>query len=214
LKSRWLDVSRPIYPGMPVWPGDPPVTSEPVSQIADGQVSNVTRWTLSSHVGTHVDPPLHFEPGGGSVEAMSPDVLCGTAAVIDFRDRYDSLSASDLVATVPSSTTRLLLHTANSHSDSLVFHEDYVALMPDAARWIVQSGIKMIGVDGPSVEAFLSHTFEVHHILLRSGVAILEGLDLSGIETGWYDMVCAPILMRNGDGAPARVFLKPCARDW
>lgn len=207
--KEWLDVSRKLRPGMPVWPGDPPVTTAPVSRIENGQVSNVTLWTFPSHVGTHVDPPRHFIHDGGSVESMLPGILCGPAYVLDLREQTSHVSADTLAARFPSGVSRLLLHTANSHADPDVFHEDYIALTPDASRWLVQAGIPLIGVDGPSIEPFDTESFDVHHTVLGAGIAVIENLALAGIEEGSYEMICAPILLEDGDGAPARVFLRP-----
>ncbi len=203
-----IDITRPIYPGMPVWPGDPPVVEEPVSRIADGDSSNVTRFMLGSHTGTHIDAPWHFESGGATVESLPLEILCGDCRVVDLSDIRGLIAADDLSSGKFGPSRRLLIRTRNSLAVPDVFHKDFVALSPDAADWIVGQGICLLGIDGPSVEEYGSSAFPVHHALLRAGVVIVEGLDLSGVTAGDYHLFCAPLKWSGADGAPVRVFLK------
>jgi arylformamidase len=206
----WIDITRPIYPGMPVWPGDPPIVEEPVSRIADGDSSNVTRFLLGSHTGTHIDAPRHFEPSGACIDALNPDALMGPCLVLDLASGQEHIARADLERIVNVPVERLLIRTRNSFAEPTVFHKDFVALLPDAAGWIVEQGIRLIGVDGPSVEEYGSSDFPVHHALLRAGVVIVEVLDLSRVAAGDYDLFCAPLKWAGADGAPARAFLRKC----
>jgi len=204
----WRDVTRTVAPGMPVWPGDPQVEEQAVARIAEGSASNVTLFRLSSHTGTHVDPPKHFLDGGGGVDALDLDALCGPCRVVDVSGARGHITAEDLSELTEACEPRILLRTANSSRPADVFHEDYTALTPDAAEWLVRAGVRLVGVDGPSVEGFEGEGFPVHHTLLGAGVVLVEGLDLEGVKPGPYELVCAPVKWKDADGAPARVLLR------
>lgn len=207
-QTRWLDVTRVIAPAMPVWPGDPPVEEEPLGRIAEGSGSNVTRFLLGSHTGTHIDPPLHTEPGGRSADLLDLDTLCGPCFLLNLSAASGHIAAADLVAAGAAGSRRILIRTRNSDRDADVFHEDFTALTLDAAEWLVANGVRLVGVDGPSVEAFGSEGLPVHHTILGAGIVAVEGLDLCNVPAGPYEMVCAPLKWRGADGAPARVLLR------
>jgi arylformamidase len=210
-RSPWIDVTRAITPGMPVWPGDPPVEEQPLARVEQGAVSNVTRFMLGSHTGTHVDPPKHLEPGGDPVDALDLETLCGPCRLLDLADAMGHITAADLESSdnfEPAGETRLLLRTRNASHASDLFDEGFIAITEDAAGWLVRQGVRLVGIDGPSIEAFNTNDFAVHHTLLQAGVIIIEGLELGGLEEGRYDMVCAPLKWRDADGAPARVLLR------
>jgi arylformamidase len=203
----WQDITRHLYPGMPVWPGDHPVEEQRTSSIAGGDTCNVSCWTFSSHTGTHVDPPLHFEADGASVDRMDLNVLCGRCRVLDVTGVRGHITAANLAGVEGSA--RLLLKTRNSQSDPSVFHEDFVALTPAAAALLAGTGVRVVGIDGPSVEPFhAAADYPIHHTLLRDGVAVVEGLALAEIEPGEYEFVCLPLPWRNGDGSPCRAMLR------
>lgn len=203
--APWIDVSRTLSPAAPVWPGDPPVEREHVARIRSGDASNVSRFCLSSHAGTHVDAPRHFLDDGAGVDALDVNVLCGPCRVLDLSHATGHIAARDLDAP---GEVRLLIKTVNSLRDWDRFHDDYTALAPDVAEAMARAGVWLVGVDGPSVEAFHQGDFPVHHLLLGAGIILVENLDLRGITPGRYDMVCAPLKWADADGAPARVFLR------
>jgi arylformamidase len=195
-----IDISMPITSETPVWPGDPPVLIEPVARIAAGDPADVSRLTLGTHTGTHVDPPAHFLPGGVTVDALPLDVLVGPAVVADVAvpGPVDA-GVLDALA-VPTGTTRLLLRTGRAAG----------AVTADGARWLVERGVHLVGADTLSIEPATDHPEErypVHRILLGAGVIIVEGLDLSAVAPGPYELVCLPLRIAGGDGAPARVVL-------
>jgi len=200
------DLSLPISPSMVVWPGDPPVRVEPRLRIARGDAVNVSELCFGSHTGTHVDPPYHFDDTGMTVDELSLDVLIGRAWVCSFESKPE-IGVSDLRDSVPDGTSRLLLKTANSdlwRRGVEEFTLDFSAITVEAARWIVKQGIKLLGVDYLSVERPGSLEHPVHHALLGAGVIVVEGLNLSLLETGWYNLYCLPLRVFGGDGAPAR----------
>ena len=195
------DVSVPIAPGMVVWEGDPPAEFEQTASLEAGDAANVTRLTLGSHTGTHVDAPLHFLPGGAAVDRLPLEALVGPALVLDLTHLDADVSAADVL--IPEGATRLLLRTRNSRLwERGEFVAEHLAVAPAAARLLVERGVRLVGVDYLSVGSP-----ETHRILLEAGVVALEGLDLRGIEPGEYLLAALPLRLVGVDGAPARVVL-------
>jgi len=205
-----IDISIAIKPEMPVWPGDPPVILEKVVSMDAGDHSNISRLACSVHTGTHVDAPHHFLNDHRTVEGMDLDILTGPAEIIQLTDDIDLVTAGTLEeAMIPDETTRLLIKTRNSQlwaSGNNVFNRDFVGVSQDGAEWIVRRKIKLVGIDYLSVAPF-QQSLPTHETLLKSGIIILEGLDLSAVSPGRYDLYCLPIKLEGSDGAPARVIL-------
>lgn len=207
---RIYDVTVPISELMPVWPGDPPVKIERVAERAAGAAFNISRLHLGSHTGTHVDAPLHFVSQGQTVDRLPLDILIGPALVLDMEDLAGkTIHPLDLAGLhPPRSATRLLLKTRNSMlwaDRQNEFEPGYIHLHAKAAAWLVKRGIRLLGVDYLSVEAFRSSDYQVHQTLLEAGIVIVEGLDLSAVPPGPCQLVCLPLKIEGGDGAPARV---------
>lgn len=206
---RIFDISIPISTDMPVYPGDPAVTIEPVLQISKGDLANVSRLSFGNHTGTHVDPPVHFVPGGRTVDQLDLDALYGPAVVVDMLPVEKVITAGDLDrAKLPPRTQRMLFKTRNSELwDKSGFQKDFVAFSPDAAGWLVAHGVRLVGIDYLSAEAYGAPQPLAHRTLLGAGVVIVEGLNLANIAPGDYTLACLPIKIKNGDGAPARAIL-------
>jgi arylformamidase len=206
---KTYDISIPITPDMPVWPGDPAVSLERVSKIEDGQNANVTHTSLSAHTGTHVDAPYHFLQAGDTLEKVPLKVLMGRVYVLHLPD-IDLITADILrQAGIPPRTRRLLFKTRNSETwarGEKEFQTDFVALAPDAAQYLVDRGIKLVGIDYLSIAPF-RESRPTHEILLRAGIVILEGVDLSEVSEGRYTLYCLPLNLQGVDGAPARAIL-------
>jgi arylformamidase len=201
------DVSVPLSPGLPAYPGDPPFEIEPID-VSASVPFKLSRMSLATHTGTHVDAPGHFLPGGASVDSLPLEILIGKARVVEIlaRERVDR---SDLEAQDLRDDLRVLLKTRMSGQMLKPgFQEDHVYLSGDAAAYLVQAGLKLVGFDYMSVDRFGTTDFPAHRALLGAGVVILEGLDLSQVEPGEYDMSCLPLRVAGGDGAPARVILR------
>lgn len=209
---RIYDVTVTITETMPVWPGDPRVRIERTSSISRGDEANVSRLHLGSHTGTHVDAPHHFISQGMTVDRLPLDLLVGPALVVEL-DHLESttIEVFDLASVhFPRGTSRLLLKTRNSQlweSRQTEFERDYVHLGRRAAEWLVKRGIRLVGVDYLSVEALNVSEHRVHHTLLGAGVVIVEGLDLSQVPAGPCQLICLPLKIEDGDGAPARVLI-------
>lgn len=205
---RFLDVSVPLTPAIPVYPGNPPFEMEPVKRIAQGASSNVSRIAMGTHTGTHVDAPRHFIDGGAGVDALALDLLIGRAHVIDMPKR-GGIGAEDLSRTGLREDLRVLLRTPNSALwNGTGFKQDYTYLAEDGARYLLAQGVKLVGIDYLSVEQFKKPGAPAHRVLLDGGVIILEGLNLSDADPGMYEMYCLPLRIAGADGAPARVVLK------
>lgn len=203
-----IDISVPIYSGMPFYPGDPGAEVRPSRQISEGAVANLSELKLGSHTGTHVDAPHHFEDGGETVDNLSLEVLVGAATVLDLTGVSPYITRRHLENTGINGVRRLLLKTSNSELwSSSEFKRDYVSISEDAAEYLVESGVVLLGIDYLSVERFKSDTFGVHHSLLGAGIVLLEGIDLGSVAAGDYELVCLPLKIRGGDGAPARAIL-------
>ncbi len=205
---KFLDVSVPLAPGLPTYPGNPIFELEAVKRIADGGSSNVSRLVLGTHTGTHIDAPRHFIDDGDGVDELALDLLIGRTRVVDVPKR-GPITAADLAAAGLREDLRVLLKTPNSSLwNSTGFHEDYAHLAAGGARYLVEQGVKVIGIDYLSIEQFKSAGAPAHRTLLSNGVIIIEGLNLSEAEPGMYEMYCLPLRVAGGDGAPARVVLK------
>ncbi len=204
------DISLPISPKLPVWPGDPAVVLEQVSSMDAGAHDNVSRLACGVHTGTHVDAPHHFLNDHRTVENLALNVLVGPANVVQIAEDVKVVSAEVLEeAAIPDGTERLLLKTHNSQlweRGEMEFHADFVGISADGADWLVQHAIKLIGIDYLSVAPY-KQSIPTHRTLLRAGMIIVEGLDLSGVEPGAYSLYCLPLKLAGSDGAPARVIL-------
>ncbi len=203
------DISLSISPSLPTWPGDHcPVQIEPMARIAQGSGANVSRIILGTHTGTHVDPPLHFIANGKSVDQLDLETLIGSAWVVDLTGRR-SIGLADLATAMPTDAKRILMKTDNSHlwTRESEFTSDYVGITAEAARWLVQQGVELVGIDYLSIQRYGDRHPGAHTILLGAGVIIVEGLNMLAVQPGPYQLICLPLKITDGDGAPARVVL-------
>lgn len=206
---RTYDISLTISSSLPVWPGDPKVLLERVGKIEEGSNANVSRITMGVHTGTHIDAPFHFLQDGKTVEHMQINMLTGRAYVLYLPD-VDVITGSVLeTAQIPPRMRRVLFKTRNSDlwshhvSD---FQTDFVGLSADGAEYLVNRGVKLVGVDYLSVAPY-KKSRPTHEILMKAGVVIVEGLDLSAVPQGRYTLFCLPLKLAGSDGAPARAIL-------
>lgn len=204
------DVSLPISPDLPVWPGDPAVVLEQVSSMDAGAHDNISRLACGVHTGTHVDAPHHFLNDHRTVESLALDILVGPALVLQIPDAVTVVDASVLEkAAIPAGTLRLLLKTSNSslwERGEKEFFTGFVGISADGADWLVQHGLKLVGIDYLSVAPY-HQSIPTHRALLAAGIIIVEGLDLSGVQPGTYTLYCLPLKLVGSDGAPARMIL-------
>ncbi|MEE8412924.1 MAG: cyclase family protein [Dehalococcoidales bacterium] len=210
----WIDISVPLKDGMVHWPGDPQVNVKRFQDMEQGDSVNLTQISMGAHSGTHVDAPIHFIPGGRSIDEAPPEVLIGRARVIEINDKesvtYDELKKHSIL-----SGERILFKTLNSSQvwQSDKFIEDFVFISDNAARFLVEREVIAVGIDYLSVGSYNDGGSEVHKILLAGGIWIIEGLDLSRVVAGEYELICLPLKLVRGDGAPARAILRPCSSE-
>lgn len=202
------DVSLPVMAGGLVYPGNPEIEIEAQQAIARGAGANVSRVCFGSHTGTHVDAPKHFFDEGAGVDALPLDVLMGEAMLIAVGADVRAVTAEHLQMHELKGHSRVLIKTRNStFIRAREFVRDYTYLAPDAAQYLVDLGVKLVGVDYLSVEQFHSGHHRTHLTLLGAGVIIIEGLDLSAPPMGPYELRCLPLRLAGLDGAPARAVL-------
>lgn len=208
------DITFPITPGMVTWnDSEAGCLLDWVVQIDGESPCNVSTVTLGSHLGTHLDAPLHFIAGGATVETLDLNRLIGACLVVELPDlAQPNITAADLEkAAIPAGARRLLFKTSNSRRRFLEdsrFHREFVAIAPDAARWLVARGVELVGVDYLSVGSAVDGTgVETHQILLSAGVIAVEGLYLSDIQPGLFRLICLPLRVAGAEGGPVRAVL-------
>jgi arylformamidase len=205
---KLIDVSVPLDATLPNYPGNTPFTLEAIKRIARGDSSNVSTLHMSAHAGTHVDAPRHFFDSGTGTESLPLDMLVGRTRVVELVTRK-AITAEDLGPLNLTEDVRVLFKTHNSRTWSdAAFHTDYVGVSESGAKFLVEHGIKVVGVDYLSVEQFKTPGAPAHHALLGAGVIVIEGLNLRDVEPGIYEMFCLPLRVVGSDGAPARVVLR------
>ena len=204
------DVTVPIHPGMPIYEGDPGVDIKAWSALAKGDSANVSLLQLGAHTGTHVDAPAHFIEGERKVDALSMETLLGPARVVRVPDEITQIDSDFIAHAHLEQTERVLFHTRNSTFWNEGFRKDFTHLLPDAAEKLIEMGVKLVGTDYLSIEKFHSGDHRTHLTLLSNNVIIIEGLNLSEVPAGEYELICLPLKIAAGagDGAPARVVLR------
>lgn len=207
-ESDWIDISVPIENGMVHWPGDPPIAISQPLHLDRGDPATVSRLTLGAHTGTHVDAPNHFLPGTGGIDSLAPERMIGRARVIEVRGTT-RIGEQELREHRPQAGERILLKTSNSERcwNSPEFVPDFAHLSIEGAAYLARCGIQTVGIDYLSIGQGDPGP-ATHRELLKAGVCIIEGLNLSQAQAGEYELVCLPINIRDGDGAPARALLR------
>jgi arylformamidase len=207
---KWHDISVDVKPDLPVWPGDPHVVLERFQKLEDGGNANVSRLAMSLHTGTHVDAPFHFLLDGERLSEIALDRFFGRVTVVEIAPEVDVITAS-VLDMIPNTliTERILFKTRNStywKDESTVFHRDFVALDVSGAEFLVGNGVRLVGIDYLSIAPFRDGK-GTHEKLLAGDIVILEGLDLSDVGQGSYELFCLPLKLWMTEGAPARAIL-------
>ena len=205
-----FDISLTLSPTLPTWPGDPGIELELVASMDKGATANVTRMDMGVHTGTHVDAPHHFLNDGRTVEQLPLEVLTGPCYVLQLPDGVEAITSEVLArCEITSDMKRVLFGTRNSHlwaKGETGFQTDFVAITEDGAEWLVERGVQLVGVDYLSVAPY-EEGAPTHEILLKAGVVVVEGLNLSKVMRGFYELYCLPLKIAGSDGAPARAIL-------
>jgi arylformamidase len=206
----WIDISVPLYTGMVHWPDNPPVRIERMQDLSRGDAANVSKIELGAHTGTHMDAPRHFLQDGAGLDEMPLDASIGKARVINI-EHPQAILPAELELHNLQAGERVLFRTRNSErcwkDDRFV--EDFVYISAAAAQYLVERQIRTIGIDYLSVGGYVYDGVETHQILLSAGIWLIEGLNLSAVKPGTYELVCLPLRVAGADGAPARAILRP-----
>jgi arylformamidase len=205
-RGRLRDISVIVRPGTPEWPGDTPYSCRWTWKVSTGASVNVSAFEMSPHVGTHADAPLHVYDGSAASESLSPDAFVGPAVVIGVENASGAVDEDALASRLPRRVERLLLRTGRTIAAG-AFPDAWPALTPACVRWLARRGLRLLGVDAPSVDDRDSKTLDTHHALFQAGASIIENLDLRGVGDGPYELVALPLRMSGLDAAPVRAVL-------
>ncbi len=210
---KYYDISVPITSTMLVWPGDPPVKFKALSSIQEGDNSNLTQIQMSLHTGTHIDAPKHFIDQGLSVDLIPMDKLMGEVLVLEFEESVNVISAQSLEnhpqLSVLRESKKVLFKTRNStlwHTYPSEFQTDYTGIDTSGAQILADLDLDLIGIDYLSIAPY-KNTKKPHQILLSKEIVLLEGIDLTNIRAGTYQLFCLPLRIMGYEGTPARAIL-------
>ncbi|MBI4369378.1 MAG: cyclase family protein [Elusimicrobia bacterium] len=207
--AGWIDMTAPLTSSTPYYPGDPQFSFKWIKRIGvNGRRSNLSVLSLGSHAGTHIDAPLHFLKRGLTLDKISLGALMGPCQVIVVSHDHD-VTEQDLK--IWTGTPRVIFKTVNTRRRLMSrrrFSKNYAALTLSAAQALTRRGVRLVGMDYLSVEKFGVAKPVVHWELLRAQAVIVEGLDLSRVKAGLYDLACLPLKVNGAEGAPCRAILK------
>ena len=208
--SDWIDVSVLLHNDMAHWPGDQPFERKRDSDMDKGDHDNVSQITTSVHAGTHMDAPVHFIQDGEGIDRIPLEVCIGPARVVGI-ENPERITAQELDGHNIRADERILFKTANSDRvwRTNDFQKQFVSIAADAARYLGERKPRLVGVDYLSVGAYHGDGAETHQALLGAGIWIVEGLNLSSVQPGEYELICLPMKIAGSDGAPARAVLRP-----
>ncbi|MGG3672836.1 arylformamidase [Bacillus nitratireducens] len=205
--SQWIDISQPLNNDIATWPGDTPFSYEVSWSKENSGSVNVGKLTMSIHTGTHIDAPFHFDNDGKKVLDIDIDVYVGTARVIDVSG-LESIGKKELESFNLEGVERLLLRTS-SHGKANEFPDVIPHLRADIAPFLSEKGIRLIGVDVPSVDPLDDKELAAHHQLFKHGIHILENVVLDHVVDGDYELIALPLALTDADGSPVRAVIRP-----
>ena len=202
----WIDISIELSQDVAEWPGDTPFSfTLPVTKAESGSV-NIGRLEMSTHIGTHIDAPFHFDNGGRTVEALDIDNYIGIATIIDL-ENIEKITRESLE--VFKITGHILLIKTGAANDKSAFPKDVPTLTQDAIDYLAENSVRLFGIDVPSVDKITSKTLDVHHALHERDIMIIENIVLDDVTPGVYDFIALPLKIKGADGSPVRAVIKP-----
>ena len=209
LDSGWVDISVELTNGMVHWPDDPPVEIKQILNMKKGDECNLTHLSMAAHAGTHMDAPHHFRQSGTSIDKMPPAAAIGKARVIEIVHK-EFITVEEIRPNRIRKGERILFKTQNSKTRwaNKPFKKDFVHLSVDAAQFLSDKKVQTIGIDYLSIGGYGGNVVEVHNVILKAGIWVIEGLDLSKVKPGNYELNCLPIKIAGSDGAPARALVR------
>jgi arylformamidase len=208
--TEWIDITIMIKDKMIAWPGESEVNIRRDMKISSGDTANLTHLNMSAHTGTHMDAPLHFIENGNDISKMQLSAVIGEARVLEVNN-VDVIEVKDLEKYDIKKDERILFKTKNSNLNwyDQPFNENFVHLSTKAAEYLAGIGVRTLGIDYLSVSGYKKNEVRVHRAILEAGIWVIEGLNLTGINPGKYDLICLPLKILEGDGAPARAIIRP-----
>lgn len=211
--SRLWDISQPIRPDLPVWPGDTAFSAQPRWRIEPGCPVNVSRITLSTHTGAHADAPLHYDPAGRAAEALDISRYLGPCRLVDARSARGVVRLADVEGALDRPPPRLLFRTYERFPHE-AWVSDFTAIDPDLIERLADLGVVLIGLDSPSVDPEASKALAAHNAIRRRDMAILEGLVLDEPPPGDYELIALPLPLVGLDASPVRAVLRALTTPW
>ena len=204
---RLYDISRPLQPDLAVWPGDQPFVYRWTARIEEGSSVNISAIQLSVHAGTHVDAPLHYQPGGRPVDALPLTHFLGPAQVVEVRGQRVIRPADLPTRDALPAPQRILFKTDSSFAEARTWDPAFAYLAPDTVAALARQQVILVGIDGPSVDAADSTDLPVHHALAHHGIVNIENLMLRDVPPGLYRLIALPLFVPGLDAAPLRAVL-------
>ncbi|MBM7703288.1 arylformamidase [Metabacillus iocasae] len=204
--NRWIDVSQKLTNEIPVWPGDTPFSYQVSWSKEESGSVNVGQINMSTHTGTHIDAPFHFDDEGQCVIDLDVNLYIGDALVVHVKNAK-RIELKELAHLSLEGVTRLLIRT-DAWTDRTSFPATIPPVDPELVPYLAKQGIRLLGLDLPSVDALDSKELAAHHALHENGIHILEGLVLDEIEEGMYELAALPLPLVEGDGSPVRAVLR------
>ncbi|PXW87318.1 kynurenine formamidase [Streptohalobacillus salinus] len=205
MTNQWLDISMPLTDQLAPFPGDKPFHYQLSYTKAETGACNIGELTTSLHNGTHLDAPFHYDNSGQTIDEIDLDVGIGPCLVLNLTNQQ-TITVALLRSVVPFGTTRLLLHTMTR--TSYPFPREFPLIAPDVPAFLKTQGVRLLGIDAPSVDPEDSKTLPRHHALYQEGIYILENLVLNDVVPGRYQLFCAPLKIIGADASPVRALLK------
>ena len=206
--QRIWDISQKLRPNLPVWPGDTEFAHEGTWAIGDGSPVNVSKLTMSTHSGTHADAPLHYDAAGEDSAAAELDPYIGECLVVDARGVGAKINVADLPRL--DSADRVLFRTYETFPHD-AWEEDFTAIADETIKWLAVQGVKLVGIDTPSIDPQNSKTMDAHNAVLAADMRILEGLVLDHVPAGRYELIALPLPIVGADASPIRAILRDLA---
>ena len=205
MSRRIWDISQKLRPGLPVWPGDTAFAHERTWQIEAGSPVNVSALTLSTHSGAHADAPLHYEAAAPDIASVSLEPYLGECLVVDARDTGAQIEVGDLPHL--HSADRVLFRTFERFPHD-AWDADTTAIAPETIEWLAVQGVRLVGIDTPSIDPQSSKDMLAHKAVLRHDMRVLEGLVLDDVPEGRYELIALPLPIVGGDASPVRAILR------
>lgn len=202
---RIWDISQRLRPDVPVWPGDTRFQHAGTWQMDAGSPVNVSALTMSTHTGAHADAPLHYDLAAPDIASVELDAYIGECLVVDARSSKGAIEVGDLPHL--DSADRVLFRTFERfpHDE---WAEDFTAIAPETIAWLAVQGVKLVGIDSPSIDPQESKSMDAHKAVLKADMRILEGLVLDSVPEGRYELIALPLPIAGGDASPVRAILR------